>query len=125
MRVYSWVCLLILLPFFSALPSAAVVQKPILGVMEENPGIDAEESNSYGVRICFRKNKDDWQVYPNDCNNMECLKAIPAQFPIMTVNRSFYFQYLVTIAADICCTTITLKGMWHLNIHTIEINSRR
>jgi len=49
--------------------------------MEENPGVYAGEPNSYGVRICFQKNRDDWKAYPDDCQNEECLKKAPAQYP--------------------------------------------
>jgi hypothetical protein len=82
MKINSKVGLLVLpVAFLSTFAFAAIAQQPILGVMEENPGVYAGEPNSYGVRICFKKNRDDWKAYPSDCQNQSCLKKVPAEYP--------------------------------------------
>jgi hypothetical protein len=74
-----WLVLAVAL--LSALAFADKEQQTILGVLEENPGAYAGETNSYGVRICFQKNGDEWKSYPSNCQNLECLWKSTAQFP--------------------------------------------
>jgi hypothetical protein len=82
MKITSFARLIVLpLALLSAFAFTNVEQRPILGVVEENPGIYAGEPNSYGVRVCFTKNGDDWKAYPSHCKDLECLWKITAQFP--------------------------------------------
>jgi hypothetical protein len=81
--------ILILLAFVAVVPNAAG-QNPILGVLEDVPGVYAGESNVRSVRIVFQKNGRDWSAFRSDCPDQTCLKTITSEFPhIVTWNVGF------------------------------------
>jgi hypothetical protein len=64
---------------------AAIAQVPdksaLLGVLEEVPGVYAGESSWYGVRVIFQKQGEEWRAFPNECSDLECLKALTSKYP--------------------------------------------
>jgi hypothetical protein len=72
--------MLIVLAFVAIAPKA-VAQKPVLGVLEDVPGVYFGEPNVRMVRTVFRKNGRDWSAFRSDCPNQACLKAIASVFP--------------------------------------------
>lgn len=81
--------ILILLAFVATLPKAAP-QNPILGVLEDVPGVYVGEPNVRRVRIVFQKSGRDWSAFRSDCRDEACLKAIASEFPhVVTWNVGF------------------------------------
>jgi len=59
----------------------ATGQDLILGVLEDVPGVYAGESDHPGVRVVFRKEGRDWQAFPSNCRDQQCLKRISSEYP--------------------------------------------
>ena len=53
----------------------------LLGVLEDVPGVYAGESNSFHVRVTFKKVGNVWQAFPSHCPEQACLKTLPSQYP--------------------------------------------
>jgi hypothetical protein len=70
-----------LLPFFLALSVHATDPPAILGVLEQVPAHFSGEPSSRAVRVVFQKQHNEWQPFPNSCEDRACLKTITAKFP--------------------------------------------
>lgn len=53
----------------------------ILGVLEDTPGDASGQPGQRDVRVLFKKVSNEWQAYPNDCREQDCLKRITAGYP--------------------------------------------
>jgi hypothetical protein len=75
------------IPFASVLIAAIVsvqrapAQNIILGVLEENRGHYAGDSNYRDVRVVFEKNGNGWQPFPSNCPDRNCLKTVTSSYP--------------------------------------------
>jgi hypothetical protein len=56
-------------------------QNPVLGVLEEVPGVYAGEASSPGVRIVFHRDSQGWLAFRSQCPDQRCLKTISSEFP--------------------------------------------
>ncbi|MCU1305676.1 MAG: hypothetical protein JWN45_371 [Acidobacteriaceae bacterium] len=56
-------------------------QKTLLGVLEDVPGNYAGEGDRRGVRVLFSKEGNDWQSFPSNCPDQNCLETISSQYP--------------------------------------------
>jgi hypothetical protein len=56
-------------------------QNPILGILEDVPGVRAGEPNSRHVRLAFQKDGRSWRAFPSNCRNEACLKTVSSQYP--------------------------------------------
>ena len=56
-------------------------QSIVLGVLEDVPGDYAGASNSHGVRVVFQKQGTNWQAFPSNCVDQDCLKTVASQYP--------------------------------------------
>jgi hypothetical protein len=56
-------------------------QDLVIGALEDHPGYYAGEPNFREVRVLFRKNGSDWQPFPSDCPDQNCLKTIVSEYP--------------------------------------------
>jgi hypothetical protein len=69
-----------LLVLGTAVP-AMFAQNTILGVLEDVPGVYAGDANSRQVRVVFQKNGTEWQAFPSDCPDQECLAKLTSAYP--------------------------------------------
>ncbi len=53
----------------------------ILGVLEDVPAKYVGQPDVRAVRAVFQKRGDDWQAFPSDCGDEQCLKTITSEFP--------------------------------------------
>jgi len=73
---------MVLLVLFSTfICSGLPGQNITLGILEDVPGIYADQPSSSMVRVVFRKNGDSWEAYPNDCRDQSCLRTITDKYP--------------------------------------------
>ena len=61
--------------------SAAQDEAVLLGVLEDVPGVYADQSNSRKVRILFTRKDSKWIAYQSECSEPECLRTITNQYP--------------------------------------------
>ncbi|HTC95400.1 MAG TPA: hypothetical protein VK699_18280 [Terriglobales bacterium] len=63
--------------------AAAGAQPPtaVLGVLEEVVGEYADQPNSRGVRVVFHKDGSEWEAFPSDCPDQDCLQRIASEYP--------------------------------------------
>jgi len=59
----------------------AAAQSPVLGVLEDVPGVYFGEPNFRSVRIVFKKVALEWVAFRSDCPDQNCLKTITSEFP--------------------------------------------
>ncbi len=71
----------VLIIFVAASLTNACGQSITLGILEENAGHYAGESNYRDVRVVFQKKDNEWRTFPSDCNNQDCLKTISRAYP--------------------------------------------
>lgn len=73
--------LLAVLAVFFLSPAKASGQSIVLGVLEDVPGVYVGEPNSPAVRAVFQKNGTDWQAFPSNCPDQDCLRTISSRYP--------------------------------------------
>jgi len=56
-------------------------QNIILGVLEDNLGHYAGDSNFRVVRVIFEKRGEEWTPFLNNCRNPKCLKTATSHYP--------------------------------------------
>lgn len=56
-------------------------QATLLGILEEHPGHYSGEPNYRAVRVVFEKKAGEWQAFPNDCQDEECLRISTQSYP--------------------------------------------
>ena len=56
-------------------------QPLLLGVLEDTPGRYAGEPHHRNVRAVFRQAGGEWQAFPSDCPDADCLQSIASRFP--------------------------------------------
>src|ERR1700694_5806383 len=56
-------------------------QSVALGLLEDVPGVYAGEPHFSGVRIAFQKKGSDWEAFPSDYPDQNCLKRISSEYP--------------------------------------------
>ncbi len=56
-------------------------QNAVLGVLEENRGHYAGDPNYRSVRVVFEKKGNEWEAFPNNCDDRACLKAVTSRYP--------------------------------------------
>jgi hypothetical protein len=66
-------------------------QTPVLGLLEEIPGVYEGEGSSRHVRVVFRKDSQGWLAFPCQCPDQPCLKTISSEFP-RAVNWTISFD---------------------------------
>jgi len=59
----------------------ATAQNIILGVLEDNLGHYAGDSNFRAVRVIFEKRGEEWTPFLNNCRNPTCLKTATSHYP--------------------------------------------
>ena len=62
-------------------PSPARGQTTILGILEEQTGTYAGDSNHRIVRVVFEKKGDEWQAFQSDCPDHDCGNAFAITYP--------------------------------------------
>jgi hypothetical protein len=70
--------------FFVFIPHLSVnasAQGTILGVLEDNRGHYAGDPNFRTLRAVFKKSGLDWQPFPSDCPDQDCLKSTTSEYP--------------------------------------------
>ncbi len=72
---------LLVLSVFAALRVKCSGQGITLGVLEESGGHYFGEPNYRSVRVVFRKNAGQWEPFPSDCRDQECLKSATSSYP--------------------------------------------
>jgi hypothetical protein len=66
---------------FSAFAPLAVAQSPIIGVLEDVPGVYAGQANAREVRVVFEKVDHRWIAFPSNCPDQNCLKSVSLKYP--------------------------------------------
>lgn len=61
--------------------AAASANDVIVGVLEEVPSSYAAQRTSKQVRVVFRRDKDGWSTFANNCDDQACLQAAAKTFP--------------------------------------------
>lgn len=59
----------------------AAAQSPIVGVLEDVPGVYAGQQDTREVRVAFQKSGDEWVAFPSNCPDQTCLKTVTSKFP--------------------------------------------
>ena len=79
----SWRALAILITVALGLSRAALpqTQSVLLGVLEDTPGQYAGAPHYRDVRVVFHRAGDQWEAFPSNCSDEDCLKSIAAKFP--------------------------------------------
>jgi hypothetical protein len=54
---------------------------PLLGVLEDTPGVCAGEPHYRSVRAVFYRDGGEWKAFPSDCRNEDCLRLVASQYP--------------------------------------------
>jgi hypothetical protein len=67
-----------------ATPVSAPDQNLVLGILEDVPGHYAGQSDTRAVRLVFQKQGANWQAFPSECSNQQCLKTLPSKYPYET-----------------------------------------
>jgi hypothetical protein len=71
----------ILLAFAFLASANSSAQNIVLGALEDRPGYYAGDPNFRAVRAVFQKNGQDWQAFPSDRPDQDCLKKITSDYP--------------------------------------------
>lgn len=61
--------------------SARAGEDVVLGILEDVPRVYAGEGNLPGVRIVFQKHGNDWQSFPSNCSDQNCLTTVAEGYP--------------------------------------------
>jgi hypothetical protein len=83
-----------------ALVAPAVAQSTIIGVLEDVPPFVAGARDRWAVRVVFEKKGTEWQAFPSNCPDEQCLSSVASEFPREVVwNISFDGKSLGKVAA--------------------------
>ena len=74
-----WACFLVL---FSAKSARAADGQVLLGVLEEVPGVYVGEPARFAVRVLFQQVAENWQPFPDECENVHCVSSITSKYPV-------------------------------------------
>lgn len=72
---------LLMLFAFNVLVARAAARPPIVGVLEDVPGVYVGQTNIREVRVTFQKSGEGWVTFPSACRDQTCLKTAPREFP--------------------------------------------
>ena len=64
-----------------ALQAGAAEKNAIIGVLEDVTARYAGEPYKRAVRVVFEKNGSEWRAFPNDCEDVNCLKTAVSRYP--------------------------------------------
>lgn len=73
----------------------AIAQSPVVGVLEDVPGVYVGQPNTREVRVVFQKSGREWIAFPSDCPNQACLTTANLKYPHgVTWNIGFHGNLL-------------------------------
>jgi len=100
-------------------PKVGATDGPVLvGVLEEVPGVYVGESSHYGVRALFRQVGENWEPFPDECANTECLVSITSKYPAHVLWKiSFEGRALGTVSAQ---TPADFAFYAHMGLQSIQ-----
>lgn len=64
---------------------AAKAQSPILGFLEDVPPFGSGTQHRRAVRVVFEKKGSEWQAFPSNCSDEQCLSSISVKYPLEIV----------------------------------------
>lgn len=79
---YVFSLAVVLFIFSTGVHAADRVSEPkLLGILEDVPGGLAGSQPSFHVRAVFQKKGADWEAFPANCPDQQCLRTVPSQYP--------------------------------------------
>jgi hypothetical protein len=112
---------LVLIACAAAWTTFAQVSKPsqkiILGILEDVPGNYAGQADVRAVRVAFQRQGEDWQAFPSNCRNPQCLQTISSSYP-ETVTWTITFQGK-SLGQIVATTRKTLDAYSHVGLQDI------
>lgn len=59
-------------------------QRPVLAVLEDNPGRTVDGPNYRSIRVVFYSEGHKWKTYPTECEKFSCLQAVTPSLKLDT-----------------------------------------